>query len=344
MLFPTSVYLQEVTMKQINKHILLLSMLLACISPLMSQSPNLVPNPSFEDYNDFGNGAVEPKLWDLTLGTPDYFSSKFKFPFENTKTPFNYYGYQIPKAGIAYMGFAIKNIYSPEKREYVQIKLKNHLTKDSLYTISFWINLPDSFHWACEQQNIAFAFSDTLVKSNFEVLDRLPSIFFSDSIWDPTNKTGWEKITAKVKALGNENYLIIGNFNNSNSTALQNVGGGTKPVYKEQSYYFIDNVELYLNSVIDTLSPSDTTKENFIIPTIFTPNADGVNDIWRIYNDNFVQEVFIYNRWGNIIHSWKGPGGAWDGRNTAEGVYFYKVVFLNSGTARVKHGSITLLR
>src|SRR5690606_19269521 len=127
-----------------------------------------------------------------------------------------------------------------ETREYIQIKLKKQLQKDSLYSVSFWVNLPDSFHWACDIKNIGFAFSDTMVKSNYEILDNLKTVYISDSIWDPTNKIGWEKIFKRIKARGNEKYLIIGNFLSDANTPVVDINGGVENVYKDNSYYYID--------------------------------------------------------------------------------------------------------
>src|SRR5690606_16982538 len=200
-----------------------------------AQPLNLVPNPSFEDTIDYGNGFFSPKYWDMTLGSPDYFSSAFKATLESRKTPFSYYGYQIPKNGIAYGGFFTKNISAPENREYIQTKLIQTLKKDSLYNLTFYVNMPDSFHWACEQKNIAFAFSDTMIdipQHLHKLINWLSPIFFSNTIWNTKNKEGWEKISNVFKARGHERFLIIGNFLPDSQSSLINTGGGDKHVYK----------------------------------------------------------------------------------------------------------------
>lgn len=54
-----------------------------------------------------------------------------------------------------------------------------------------------------------------------------------------------------------------------------------------------------------------------------------MNDLFKpITKGLYELEVWIYNRWGNIIYHWKGVNGSWDGRTTSglecsEDVYFY---------------------
>jgi gliding motility-associated-like protein len=90
----------------------------------------------------------------------------------------------------------------------------------------------------------------------------------------------------------------------------------------------------------DPLDPCDPKVCDLIIPSGFSPNGDGINDIFEIkgisnYSNN---SVTIFNRWGNIIYSTNGYDNAnnrWDGTNTSEmssgnglvpeGTYFYLI-------------------
>ena len=84
-------------------------------------------------------------------------------------------------------------------------------------------------------------------------------------------------------------------------------------------------------------------------PQAFSPNGDGINDIFRIkgledYPDNRIE---IINRWGNIIYIKAPYLNEWDGKTTAgkdlpEGTYFY-IIDLNDGTKPQK-GYIYLKR
>lgn len=68
-----------------------------------------------------------------------------------------------------------------------------------------------------------------------------------------------------------------------------------------------------------------------IIPNVFTPNGDGVNDLFTI-TAKFIDEyeMTIFNRWGNVIAQADWLTSGWDGRTSAgveasTGVYYYVI-------------------
>ena len=92
------------------------------------------------------------------------------------------------------------------------------------------------------------------------------------------------------------------------------------------------------------------------IPNVFTPNADGINDVWEfsLGLGNTLTSLSVYNRWGNIIHQTTNNQSQttilWDGRTTSgeacsEGVYFYALEYKDSkGDTQKKNGYVSLLR
>jgi len=85
----------------------------------------------------------------------------------------------------------------------------------------------------------------------------------------------------------------------------------------------------------DTAYAQIVIQNELVVPTAFTPDNDDINDFWEIlyldevYPDN---QVFVYNRWGNLIYtSTKGDyaGNPWRGKfngvDVPVGSYFYVI-------------------
>lgn len=56
------------------------------------------------------------------------------------------------------------------------------------------------------------------------------------------------------------------------------------------------------------------------IPSTFTPNGDGINDVWRVsisYVDNF--ELLVYDRWGELVYKTRNIYDGWDGTHMGNG-------------------------
>ena len=89
---------------------------------------------------------------------------------------------------------------------------------------------------------------------------------------------------------------------------------------------------------------------NYFIPNAFTPNHDGVNDLFQIYGNNFTSEYLtIFDRWGNKVYETHNLNEGWDGRYhnqiVAGGVYVYhaEIEFYNGERLHLK-GDVTVLK
>jgi gliding motility-associated-like protein len=60
------------------------------------------------------------------------------------------------------------------------------------------------------------------------------------------------------------------------------------------------------------------------MPNAFSPNKNGVNDVWFVESD-FTMELRIFDRWGRLIHQDSGLRVSWDGKNYEPGVYPYEI-------------------
>ncbi|MDJ1471407.1 gliding motility-associated C-terminal domain-containing protein [Xanthocytophaga flava] len=84
-------------------------------------------------------------------------------------------------------------------------------------------------------------------------------------------------------------------------------------------------------------------------PTAFTPNSDGVNDIFKIHS-LFVQSwtIRIYNRWGEVVYASEDKNSGWDGKNKRSaivmGTYSYQIEIIDQlGRSITKQGAVLIL-
>jgi gliding motility-associated-like protein len=86
------------------------------------------------------------------------------------------------------------------------------------------------------------------------------------------------------------------------------------------------------------------------IPNAFTPNADGVNDVFKIYGTAIkTMRLKIYNQWGGLIFSSTDLAVGWDGnskgnKSPASVYHFTLEATMQDGTEVIKTGVFTLIR
>jgi gliding motility-associated-like protein len=87
------------------------------------------------------------------------------------------------------------------------------------------------------------------------------------------------------------------------------------------------------------------------VPTAFTPNNDGLNDLFKVFPVSFsLSELKIFDRWGNTVFATKDYTKGWDGKRNGidlgTGVYVWVASGKNlkTGATVSKKGTITLIR
>lgn len=95
-----------------------------------------------------------------------------------------------------------------------------------------------------------------------------------------------------------------------------------------------------------------TIKDNDI-PNLFSPNGDGLSDVFKISGiEDFPEfKIQIYDRWGSEVYNYNNNGNTnpiwWDGtfkgKPVPEGVYYYTLDF-NDGITKPKTSFIELIR
>jgi gliding motility-associated-like protein len=110
------------------------------------------------------------------------------------------------------------------------------------------------------------------------------------------------------------------------------------------------NTGLVVDTINITINEIPGCPENFYVPNAFSPNNDGINDIFRIKSENVTVVGFdIYTRWGEKIFSSTDAFEGWDGtvqgalQNT--GVYIYVINYSTniSRQSFIKKGTVTLV-
>jgi gliding motility-associated-like protein len=91
------------------------------------------------------------------------------------------------------------------------------------------------------------------------------------------------------------------------------------------------------------------------VKNAFTPNGDGINDTWFVYDQNFCltnpggAKVMVFNRYGSKVYESKDYTNKWDGtyngKALPDGTYYAVIEFtLFDGSKQFKRTDVTILR
>lgn len=221
--------------------------------------------------------------------------------------------------------------YSSEKNP------KIYLTNDTLAPVAFDIGLKVSTDAGCENQ-----------KTRKEI------------VWVyPTPKA---KFTSDRQSINLFEPVIL--FENKSENSVRwhwNFDDGKTSSNFSPSHEFINSgkYQVVLTSW-NEYNCSDTTMDvvnlnpitTLYIPSAFTPNGDGFNDVWFVRGINEEQgfKISIWDRWGHRVFKADNMNFIWDGKlsdNTfaPNGVYVYDIIYRTSeGEVKEVHGKFSLLR
>ncbi len=308
---------------------------------------NLIYNGDFEIYDTCpispstpGNLQIEHCLgWTAPtkLGTSDYFNiCNNTSVMQLAGVPKNLLGYQMPENGSGYCGFfaSIVDSLSGQPyvyREYIQTKLTQTLEENKSYSFSFYVSSSESNTHSLIK--LGALFSSTSYSSNtYAPIFAIPQIINNTNFLSDT--LNWSKIEGSYIANGSENYITIGYFENNTVDTLNNHYDSFNPYYRILSYYYVDGINLM------------ELPCNESIPNVFTPNQDGINDLFKVnLCDSINFNLVIYDRWGLKIFETNKFKQGWDGYTTSgvpciDGSYFYLVTTEN----KKKKGFFQLIR
>ncbi|MEZ4721595.1 MAG: gliding motility-associated C-terminal domain-containing protein [Flavobacteriales bacterium] len=94
--------------------------------------------------------------------------------------------------------------------------------------------------------------------------------------------------------------------------------------FGDTGLYEVELIAESMDGCLDTIAKTFHHKlvPIFHIPTSFTPNGDGLNDVFKIVGagiDPNDFEFVVYDRWGREVFFTKNPDFGWDGKNFANG-------------------------
>lgn len=116
----------------------------------------------------------------------------------------------------------------------------------------------------------------------------------------------------------------------------------------ETSYYYFTAIDT--NGCRNTDSVEVLIESSLFVPNSFTPNGDGFNDLFRIEAREVHDfQLYIFNRWGQMIYETSDPIDFWDGTFKGKAVqldaYIWKIDYLDNQNARHEFiGHVNVLR
>ena len=104
-----------------------------------------------------------------------------------------------------------------------------------------------------------------------------------------------------------------------------------------------------LNLIVVDVEDLDCSQ--LLLPSAFTPNGDGVNDLFGISNSFIIDELIsfeVFDKWGGRLFYATENNPKWDGsfRNTTvmPGPYVYRVRYMCGGEESLRNGVINVIR
>jgi len=141
-------------------------------------------------------------------------------------------------------------------------------------------------------------------------------------------------------------YWTFGDSSSDSSSTLQN----PSHAYSEGGFYDVCLYVTDINGCTDTICRTEIVSMPPDVPSGFSPNGDGQNDIFYVYGGPFRTLKFkIYNNWGEVIFESNNQAQGWDGKRNGidqpVGVYVYTVEGVTEDDREHKlSGDVTLLR
>lgn len=161
----------------------------------------------------------------------------------------------------------------------------------------------------------------------------------------------------RVVCLDYPPYKTVLDAGNPGCTFLWSTDASTQVIDVESYGWYMVEITTPLNcTIVDSVLIEEYCASQFFVPNTFTPDGDGVNDLFGPDGWNIsTVEMNIFNRWGELIFSGKDAEAFWDGNMNGnpvqDGVYVWKCSYRfvdnvegDVGAKKEAVGHVTLVR
>ena len=192
-------------------------------------------------------------------------------------------------------------------------------------------NFEDIINWPIGTQGLTYVYIDDV---------SVCECSFKFNLGNDTTLCDGETLQLKVN-MPNATYIWQDGSTDSTYKVTQ-VG-----IYWVKAYFADYNITTY-----DTINIMyKDCEDTLVIPNIFTPNGDNINDYFVIKNIEYWNiNLQVFNRWGVIVYEDNNYKNNWDGKYKgnplADGTYFYiiKTKGKDSGNEKEYKGSLMIMR
>lgn len=193
---------------------------------------------------------------------------------------------------------------------------------------------------------------------------------------DNQNKLVWNNPNSSCSDDVLKYYIYYAASENSGFERIDSVLNPADTIYFHRNLsslagcYKVTGIDSVGNETINPLVVCVDTCRQYVLPSVFTPNNDGKNDLWHPCDSTTSRELQekncppyknvkdillkVYNRWGNLVFETTDKDVNWDGKHKdsgepcKDGVYYYTCdvnFFRVSGEETVQiNGYVHLLR
>lgn len=326
---------------------LFLTIIFFLLTKLLFAQVNLVPNPSFEEYDTCPNDhnqvhyAVGWSSYGAAAG--DYYNTCYTYSGGiNVSVPNNFVGFQYPYEGRAYCGFYtyVVGTGHTNYREYISTELISPLIIGEKYFVSIEINCPDNYFFNYgASNNIGVLFTthsyqyydpDTTVR-NFAQINTNSII---------TDTVNWTTISGNFIADSAYNFINIGNFYSDKLTTYYSTNGNPWNF----AYYYVDMVCVSADSL--------TCNRESIIVNNYSIKNNKINIFPNPATNRITIEYSLANKGSfelyDVFGAKRKESSLDNGTNTASielnelnsGLYFYCICDKNKNI--IKTGRLTI--